>query len=433
MEKTLAVSRLHIWGPAVQIIKSNPLLGVGLDNFKIAFPHYSGIEFNQIDGMFTSSRMAHNELLQMASTTGLLGLSIYLLVVVLFGFQWWKAYLFTGPRGKWILTAVLASAVAYHVQNIFSFGVATINLLWFFHLAVVQAMYCKSINATTNLHVPWLPVNFLKKTAISVLILFILYFPATRLGADIAFSQGYSVSQLMKNPDSGISPSGFMDYSNYEIQQLGKAVVLCPLEVKYQLYLGLAYEERAGIEPSQAESWYLQCLQAYQKAVEMSPANAYYFNDEGRAYNGLGQFDSRYLFEAEKAYHNAVKEDSSSPFFMVNWAVSLEKIGRLQDSQRTMQRALLLDPYFTSKILSQLAFEKYNVGDKKTAFRYLEEAVHGDTSCAETYYCRGILYLSENNKKKALADLVRVKNLHPDPNKNPSIQSLDRFIEQAKN
>ncbi len=144
MGQSLAVSRLHIWRPAWRIVEANPLLGVGLDNFKIAFPYYSGIEFNEIDGMFMSSRMAHNELLQMASTTGFLGFFAYLGLLAAFGFQWWKTYRSSNSSVQWCLIAVLACAVAYHVQNFFSFGVASINLIWFLLLAIVQNQYRKT-------------------------------------------------------------------------------------------------------------------------------------------------------------------------------------------------------------------------------------------------------------------------------------------------
>lgn len=150
MGQSLATSRLHIWRPAWWIVEANPLLGVGLDNFKIAFPYYSGIEFNEIDGMFTSSRMAHNELLQMASTTGLLGLGAYLSVLVAFGTLWWKTYRVSNPSVQWFLIAVLSSAVAFHVQNFFSFGVTSINLVWFLLLAIVQNQYRKTLNPSIS-------------------------------------------------------------------------------------------------------------------------------------------------------------------------------------------------------------------------------------------------------------------------------------------
>lgn len=429
--ESLALSRLHIWRPALQIVKANPLLGVGLDNFKIAFPYYSGIEFNLIDGMFMSSRMAHNELLQMASTTGLLGLAAYLCVLAAFIVLWIKAYRASNPSQQWLLIAVLASAAVYHVQNLFSFGVAAINLLWFLHLAVVQSLYRKSAAPASPSGPP--PFFFyVKQAALALLAGVFLFFPAARLAADIAFGHGSAASDILKHPGPQDSPSALLYYSDYEIGHLRKAVALCPLEVKYRLYLGLAYEERAGLDKDGERAWELQALTCYQKAIQMSPANAYYYNDEGRVETALARSDPPSAARAEEAYRNAVHWDPASPFFLVNWALALEKTGQTEEARREIQRAFQLDPAFTAKVLSQMAFEQYRSGDTKTAFRYLAEAVAGNSACAEAYYCRGILYLSEGDKKKALEDLKEVKKLNPDPATNPSIQSLDQFIGQAK-
>jgi tetratricopeptide (TPR) repeat protein len=159
----------------------------------------------------------------------------------------------------------------------------------------------------------------------------------------------------------------------------------------------------------------------------MSPANAYYYNDAGRVYEHL-----QYHTKAEEAYRQSVFWDPSSPLFNINWAESLRELGQGEESKAEMNKAFELDPGFTSKVLAQMAFEKYRAGDKPLAFQYLGEAIKGDTSCPEAYFCRGVLYLSENKKSLALKDLETVQNLHPTPDKNPYIQNLDLWIEQAK-
>ena len=433
VQKSLETSRLHIWRPAIQIIKKNPIVGVGLDTFKIAFPFYSGIEFNLIDGMFMSSRMAHNELLQVAATTGLLGLGAYLSVLLAFGYMWWKSYQSVNPPAQWLLTAVLASAVAYHVQNLFSFGVAEINFLWFIHLAIVQYFYRKNTVSTSPELTYFGPTRFIRVTIIVLLIFLILFIPLPRLGADIAFGRGSAVSEMLKKPDPQMDQGSLNEYSDYEIMELKKAVMLCPLDVKYLLYLGLAFEQKAQLDTEHARDWRMEALHCYQKSAEMSPANAYYYNDQGRIYNNLSQTDPQYLPKAEEAFDNAVKWAPASPFFILNWAMALKKTGQEDKAQQQIDNSFKLDRAFTSKVLAQMAFDAYKSGDKKTAFQDIDEAVRGNTSSAEAYYCRGILYLSEKEKKKALADFEALKDLHPTSEKNPSIQSLDKFIDQAKN
>src|SRR5581483_6735983 len=107
-----------------------------------------------------------------------------------------------------------------------------------------------------------------------ILILFFgLYFPLSRLGADIAFGQGNAVSQMLKTPNARWTSADLKEYSDYEIEELQRAVSLCPLEVKYTLNLGLACEQRASMEPEKdtQREWERRALQCYQKSLEMSP------------------------------------------------------------------------------------------------------------------------------------------------------------------
>ncbi len=430
--ESLAVSRLHIWRPAIEIIKANPWFGVGLDTFKIAFPYYSGIGFNQIDGMFMSSRMAHNELLQIAATTGLLGLAAYLGILICFLRTWLKLYHSSNSSSQWYLIAILASALAYHIQNLFSFGVASLNILWFFFLACVQNFYRKSLDPPASVVQKGFIFYFEKIITITLIIL-IFIFPLRRLAADIAYGHGNVYSDAIKSPDSRSTATDINYYSDTEIDYLSRAVRLFPYDVKYHLYLGLAYEQRARIDVNNPLNWYVNALNNYQNAVLMSPANGYYYNNEGRVYTALSAADPSYLPKAEEAFQKSVEWSPSSPFFILNWASSLEKTGRIEEAKKETQKAFDLDSSFTAKVLSQMAFENYRSGDKAKAFEYLNEALQGNTSSAEAYYCRGIIYLSEKEKKKALEDFETVKSLRPDPFKNSSIQSLDQFIEQAKN
>jgi tetratricopeptide (TPR) repeat protein len=431
--RSLATSRLHIWRPALSMAKANPVWGVGLDNFKIAFPYYSGIEFNQIDGMFMSSRMAHNELLQMASTTGFLGLGAYLVVLTAFGVMWWRTYRSSPPPVQWLLAAVAASALAYHIQNLFSFGVASINLVWFLLLAFVQMQYRATWAPPNPPPAGWMLYTIPKKAFLAFFLLLALIFPLSRLGADIAFGESSAFSQVLKSRNPEISTSALFYYSDGEIGALRRAVQLCPLEVKYRLYLGLAYEQRAQIDSGHSTDWNLAALECYQAAIGMSPANAYYYNNEGRVESVLGGTDPPYLSKAEQAYQKAVHWDPASPFFIINWSNALEKLGRQEEAQAQLQKAFDLDPFFSAQVLAQMAYEKYQGGEKQGAFKILGEALRANTASAEAYFIRGILYLSEKNKARALEDFKTVKSLNPTPEKNPYIRSLDQFMEQAKN
>ena len=448
MGQSLAVSRLHIWGPALKMARANPFLGVGLDNFKIAFPYYSGIEFNKIDGLFVSSRMAHNELLQMLCTTGLLGLSAYLGVLGTFAYMGWKIYRHCGPGVKWSLAAIFSAAVAYHVQNFFSFGVAGINLPWFMFLGAVQGLWRRTFPPAASPSPGKRFYRFALVPTAVLLSIFLVWFSTSRFGADLAFGQASAISQMLKKPDPQMPTQELLEYSDLQIGLMKRAVSLFPGELKYRLYLGLSFEQRAGLDAGRAEDWELKALDCYRQTVRMSPANGYYYNDEGRVEDSLARYDPAYGDKAVESYQKSVQWDPASPFFILNWAQALQREGKDPEAEEKVKQAFALDPDSASHILTQIGLQKFAASDKEGAFRLLGEAIQGNTSNAEAYYCRGVLYLTDaqdqegnhapareraEEKKKALADLEKVKSLDPAPEKYPNIRNLDVFIAQAKN
>ena len=70
--------RLEIWRTALLMIKDHPVLGVGLNNFVNFYPLYEHPE-----GFGTSMYMAHNVFLEFGATTGIPGLILFVVIVVL--------------------------------------------------------------------------------------------------------------------------------------------------------------------------------------------------------------------------------------------------------------------------------------------------------------------------------------------------------------
>jgi O-antigen ligase len=114
-EKSLSVLiRLQIWRDTVPVILERPLLGHGPDNFAEPFERYEGNDlekalFNPATGKPDTVDKAHNELLQVAATTGILGLAAYLSIFVSY-FR--NAY----RSGGWPLLALSGGVLAYILQ-----------------------------------------------------------------------------------------------------------------------------------------------------------------------------------------------------------------------------------------------------------------------------------------------------------------------------
>lgn len=421
--QSLETSRLHIWRPALKMIEAHPWFGTGLDSFKTAFPAYSGSEFGRIDGLFVSSRTAHNELLQAAATTGLVGLAAFLLL--------WAAFLFVAVRAwrqpsqdRRALAAILASAFAFQVQNLFSFGVVAINFLWILLLAALSLLARARTQPGTR---PFPRSLAMGLGLLLTLPLFLL--PVRRLAADLAFNLGNAASEMLKRePDEGKRRS----LSDFSIVRNLRAAELLPLEAKYRLYLGLAFEQRVPMEEKEAKVWALRAMESYERTASMSRSNAYYRSNLGRIYTQMAEWDPTYREQAQEAYERAVELAPSNPLFLCQWALALERAEKGEEAVLALGKAFQVDADFTAKFLGQMAVTDYDQGDRVQAFRRLAAAIEGHPQGPEAYYVRGRLYLLEGRKRQAALDLLKVKTLAPTPEKNPAIQDLDLYLEEAQ-
>ncbi len=82
--------RLEYWDASLQMIKSNPLTGIGLMKWSGYFPKYSGDYFNDNNIFYVQSIHSHNDLLEMASENGVAAPIIFLLIIFFICYSLWK-------------------------------------------------------------------------------------------------------------------------------------------------------------------------------------------------------------------------------------------------------------------------------------------------------------------------------------------------------
>jgi O-antigen ligase len=123
-----ADTRLALWRISWDIFRDQPLTGCGLDTFQLAFARHRTLDYWQLEWGMTPSR-AHNDLLHILATQGLLGgvaLLGQLAAVAVAGRRAWS----TRPQERPLILGLLGAVVAYHIQNLFGFPVvATSSLL----------------------------------------------------------------------------------------------------------------------------------------------------------------------------------------------------------------------------------------------------------------------------------------------------------------
>ncbi|MBA2344045.1 MAG: O-antigen ligase family protein [Rubrobacter sp.] len=117
--------RLLIWRDTIPTILERPLLGHGPDNFTAPFQAHMGEALKSAittgTGEVSIVDRAHNDFLQVAATTGLLGLAAYVWVLVSYFRNSYKG-------GGWPLLALSGGVLAYILQIQTSFSTAATSV-----------------------------------------------------------------------------------------------------------------------------------------------------------------------------------------------------------------------------------------------------------------------------------------------------------------
>jgi len=103
--------RVLLYQSAFQMFLDHPFLGVGFENFAVAYPRYQQAEWFAVAGMNTTNTSAHNWILHVAATTGIVGLLANLALLAAFTFHAWRRA--RDPNAAGVIVAFAAIATFY--------------------------------------------------------------------------------------------------------------------------------------------------------------------------------------------------------------------------------------------------------------------------------------------------------------------------------
>ncbi len=140
IQKATFQTRLISWNAAWQDFQTHPLLGTGHGNYAVIFDKYFDASFYNYTRSETYFDRAHNNIVDIASTTGIVGLLSYLSIFGAVAY-----YLILGYRKKYfgIHEFVLLSSllVAYFVQNLAVFDSLVTYMGLMITLALIYWLY----------------------------------------------------------------------------------------------------------------------------------------------------------------------------------------------------------------------------------------------------------------------------------------------------
>lgn len=130
--------RFLIWSCAWDMVKERPFLGKGWGTFELFYPFYQGkhLLLEKYRGLRTHANNAHNEIMEIVSQMGVVGLGIFLWLWIIF--YRWSSLLFSNSlekKEKMLLFTISSGITAFLADNLLNvslhFAVPAFFFFWF--------------------------------------------------------------------------------------------------------------------------------------------------------------------------------------------------------------------------------------------------------------------------------------------------------------
>lgn len=138
--------RILVWKLGLEAWKDTPLFGYGPESFSYIYDTYYQAHFLKAIPESVFFDRAHNKVIDVLVTSGIIGLVSYLSVFGVAFFVLWK---YGKERfGRFCPLLILALLVSYFTQNLFALDTVTTYMMFFFVLAFIDANFYPSLRVS---------------------------------------------------------------------------------------------------------------------------------------------------------------------------------------------------------------------------------------------------------------------------------------------
>ncbi|KKS95401.1 MAG: hypothetical protein UV73_C0018G0014 [Candidatus Gottesmanbacteria bacterium GW2011_GWA2_43_14] len=349
--------RKYVWQAAVNAFKNYPLTGTGVETFAFSFYKFRPQEHNLTSEWDFLYNKAHNEYLNYAATSGILGLTSYL------GFMLAVVYtsvknLRTIKKEQAILPAgLLAGWLSIAITNFFGFSVVIIQIFFF---CIPGLLFLATAKPETAKEAAWEMSGGRKTAGLAVSLLFLtIIFSLGRMWlADLYYARAHNQTRSEEYAAS---------YSN-----LLTAIKLNPREPLYfdelsfptaQLALGLSLDGQATVAAG-----FIRDAQMYSnKAIAASPRNVNFWKTRTRVFYGLSQTDESLIYPAISALEKAKELSPNDPKIRYNLALMYDQLGKAEDAYRELEDTIRMKIDYRDAYLAQAIFYNRDGNKEKAA------------------------------------------------------------------
>lgn len=336
--------RKIVWTGAIKVWQRYPIIGSGVETFAYSYYQDRIREHNDVSEWDFLYNKAHNELLNLLATTGIVGFISYLsifvfLTVITLKIVFSKSYTKTEQL---IVVALFSGQIALFVSNFFGFSTVGVNILMYCFFAITCLIYTNEKDVLKNekstirtKYVLNEPTQYLGLTLGSIIALFLLFKVYNYWAADKAYAEGknyFNTGQYQ-----------------YGIQKQLEAITRSPKEALYydtlsDNYAKLAAHFATNNDATTAAKIATETVLASNEALKLNNRHLNFYKTRARVMVTLSQIDEAYLDEAKKTLTKAIQLSPTDPKLLHTLAVIEQTDGNLDLALEMYTKVVALKP-----------------------------------------------------------------------------------------
>ncbi|MFP4498673.1 MAG: O-antigen ligase family protein [Vulcanimicrobiota bacterium] len=331
-------ARIYLLKVAMSLIRDNPWLGVGPDNFgKVYFP-YKYLEPELMRARKRIPGSSHNIYLDIGVFSGVFALLCFLgFIFYLFykGLAFFRNHFDTLPEKEEMVIAGYAAGVcAFLIHHLAVFSVLPVDILFWIFSAFCGIYFIRRPVEEEKVTAGFNAVKIVLAVVVIICGGLITCDAGRKVAASYYYSRG---SSYRKYFDTAAGDKANIWVFNLASSNMKKAVNLDSKNYEYWLGLGKVHEEFAIVVNNQEyalEAGNL-AIENYFNSIRLNPGNPYAYADLGRLYRRFGQPGLAY-----KYYKAAVETDPYQPVFLTDFATLNEQLGNINQAGLYYKRVL---------------------------------------------------------------------------------------------
>lgn len=324
--------RKIVWKGALDVWKNYPIFGSGVETFAYSYYKSRPAEHNLVSEWDFIYNKAHNEFLNIAATSGILGLISYLVLLIV------SIFIFiTKTNKEWktengsLHLALLSGYISLLVTNFFGFSVVPTQIQLFLFPAIAFAL-----TKNDEAKIKGEKLNAVQKTFIFLLFTFTFYLL-------LCISRYWYADYLYSTGKNYNSANQF----ETAIKYFDQAITYSPNQPLYHNDLATAYVPLAVAYNQQkdaqnAKKYTDLAISESKKAIELAPNNVNYKRTIFGVYIRLSLIDPNYLVAAGYTLIDAIKLAPTDAKLYYNLALVYARTGETDESLSTLQKTIEL-------------------------------------------------------------------------------------------